>query len=63
MNSTFENLKEKNLSFTDNLNRHPPLSDIQFLLGDFSSSNVKLRTGIWSLLVALSKIYALKSDF
>ena len=38
------------------------MTDIQFLLGDFSSSKLKLRTGIWALYVAIHKIYLLKIE-
>ena len=39
--STFDKLKHVILSFTENENRFPPVTDIQFLLGDFSASKTK----------------------
>ena len=56
----FKALKTKVLTFTDNFNRIPPVSDTPFFLGDFSASCVKLRTGIWTLSVVLFKVYSLK---
>ena len=47
--STFDKLKSVILTFTENKNRFPPFTDILFLLGDFSSSNTELCTGIWAL--------------
>lgn len=60
--STFDELKHIILSFTENENLFPPVTDIQFLLGDFSSSKTKLCTGIWALYVVLHKIYVLKNE-
>ena len=60
VSDTFNELKNKVLSFTENLNRFPIVSDTQFLLGDFSASNIKIRTGIWVSSVVLYKIYSLK---
>ena len=56
----FRILKEKLLIYTDNWNKYPPVSDISFLMGDFKSNAVKIRTAIWALYVILSRIYYLK---
>ena len=46
LGDVFAKLKRKILEMTDNCLRFPPVTDIQFLLGDFSASKVKIRTGI-----------------
>ena len=56
----FKSLKEKLLTYTENINKYPPVSDISFLMGDFKADPVKTRTAIWTLSVILSRIYDLK---
>ena len=58
----FSKLRRCILEYTDNVNRYPVISDIQFLFGDFSSSKKKIRTAIWLLSVSLSYIYEAKMD-
>ena len=58
----FSKLRRCILEYTDNVNRYPVISDIQFLFGDFSSSKKKMRTAIWLLSVSLSYIYEAKMD-
>ena len=54
----WRNIKNKVLTYTDNVNKYPPVSDIQFLFLDFDSSNVKMKTAAW----VVSKIYELKLE-
>ena len=54
------NLKNKVLTYTDNVNKYPPVSDIQFLFMDFDSSKVKMKTVAWVVSNMLSKIYEFK---
>ena len=54
------NIKNKVLTYTDNQNKYPPISDIQFLFLDFDSSNVKMKTAAWVVSNFMSKIYEFK---
>ena len=48
------------LTYTDNVNKFPPISDIQFLFLDFNSSGVKMKTAAWVVSNMFSKIYEFK---
>ena len=53
-------LKNKVLTYTDNVNKYPPISDVQFLFLDFDSSKLKMKTAAWVVSNVLSKIYEFK---
>ena len=58
--SVWNKFKEKILIYTDNVNRHPPVSDLQCLFCDIGSRNKKKRTAIWIGATFLSKFYEKK---
>ena len=60
--SFFIKLRQWILSYTENLYRYPPVSNVQFLLGDFSAGKLKMRTAVWVLYSSLSKVHEVKQD-
>ena len=57
---TFKQLKSKILKYSGNEHLYPPVSDISFIMGDFSSTKHQMKTSMWVLYVGLSKIYDIK---
>ena len=58
--AVWNNIKNKVLTYTDNVNKYPPISDIQFLFLDFDSCKVKMKTAAWVVSNMCSKIYEFK---
>ena len=57
MQEVWSQLKRKILTYTDNLNHYPPITNMEVILFDLNSSKMKIRTGIWILATFLSKVY------
>ena len=55
--AVWNELKDFVLTYTDNNNKYPPVTDLQFLLLDFSSSSKKIRTSVWLVSTFLSRLY------
>lgn len=56
----FKEIRNRLLIYTNNQYKYPPVSDISFLMGDFTASPVKVKTAVWVLYICLSRIYDLK---
>jgi len=55
--SVWNKLKERVLIYTDNVNRYPPISDLQCLFVDIGCRKKKKRTAFWIVATFLSKFY------
>ena len=50
-------LRRKILTYTDNLNHYPAITNLELLMFDLNTPKAKIRTGVWILSSFLSEVY------